>query len=116
MIPPNYIDNKFDLRVKIIYDTFAANNNNNRNLIIMNKGKWHKRYGRVLANLGINNNDVSNIIGTKHMSINNTTCESGEAKGWFPRWAKFAVVVWETMYLRVKKLEVEIEELKCRLK
>lgn len=81
----------------------------------MSNEKWHSRYARATKDIDLDNGNLADKLGMRRLSINNTTCKSGEDKGLFPKWAKALVIGWEIMNLRVKKLEVEIKELKIRL-
>lgn len=64
---------------------------------------WYIRFKKMKAFLDYSNEDVAVITGNTSDSVKSVTSPS---YGNFPRWAKLAIVVFETMLVKIKKLEI----------
>ena len=54
---------------------------------------WHDRFKKMKKALGLNNQDIADIIGNTSDSIKSTTQPNKD----LPRWLKLAIVVYERM-------------------
>lgn len=60
---------------------------------------YSKKYKQMKKDLNLTNKDVAEITGNTRDSVQVVTGPNGR----FPRWAKFAIWVWEKMNERLKK-------------
>jgi len=54
---------------------------------------WHKRFKQMKKELGLNNQDISDITELNYDSIKNQT----QPKKDLPKWLKLAIVIFERM-------------------